>query len=154
MRLSQFRLLNSGQRATIRSRTYGKTRLHSTPSAARAGCRNPAELVLDAISISAAAAAKPLRSQVMPARPTRSVIWRQPMLLSLALQPCRMISPTSTAECNGQVTAHPLPSRNRLIFAATHMSAFGTKRTSGRAQSMSAFGGKADIGSILCDVRF
>src|SRR5215471_15275047 len=28
------------------------------------------------------------------------------------------------------------------------MSAFGTKRTSGRAQSMSAFGGKADIDQI------
>ena len=32
-----------------------------------------------------------------------------------------------------------------VTFAAMHMSAFGTKRTSGRAQSMSAFGAKADI---------
>jgi DNA-binding response OmpR family regulator len=30
-------------------------------------------------------------------------------------------------------------------FVALHMSAFGTKRTSRRAQPMSAFGGKADM---------
>ena len=41
-----------------------------------------------------------------------------------------------------------------LDAAAARMSAFGTKRTSRRAQSMSAFGGKADISGTLCnDVR-
>ena len=34
------------------------------------------------------------------------------------------------------------------------MSASGTKRTSRRAQSMSAFGGKADIASRRLDVRY
>ena len=33
------------------------------------------------------------------------------------------------------------------FYAALHESAFGTKRTSGLYQSMSAFGGKADIPS-------
>ena len=32
------------------------------------------------------------------------------------------------------------------LLLQRRMSAYGTKRTSGRAQSMSAFGGKADIG--------
>src|SRR5262249_25097280 len=39
-------------------------------------------------------------------------------------------------------------------FAAPHMSAFGTKRTSGDAQPMSAFGGKADIAISGRDVCF
>jgi hypothetical protein len=34
------------------------------------------------------------------------------------------------------------------------MSAYGTKRTSRRAQSLSAFGGKADIGLAPRSVRF
>jgi hypothetical protein len=34
------------------------------------------------------------------------------------------------------------------------MSAFGTKRTSLRAELMSAFGGKADIEQTFRDVRF
>src|SRR6516225_9357951 len=39
-----------------------------------------------------------------------------------------------------------------MDFAAVHDSAFGTKRTSRRAQSMSAFGGKADIGACLANL--
>ena len=43
-----------------------------------------------------------------------------------------------------------LPGRD--IPTSAPMSAFGTKRTFQRAQSMSAFGGKADIQLILFDV--
>src|SRR5262249_54125278 len=46
------------------------------------------------------------------------------------------------------------PQFPRPPFAAVHESAFGTKRTSRHAQPMSAFGGKADIGRMRCDVRF
>ena len=35
--------------------------------------------------------------------------------------------------------------RMTMLFAAMHMSQFGTKRTSGSCSAMSAFGGKADI---------
>jgi hypothetical protein len=44
--------------------------------------------------------------------------------------------------------------RASRISESTRMSAFGTKRTSRRAQSMSAFGGKADITRTLRNVRF
>ena len=40
------------------------------------------------------------------------------------------------------------------LFPQRGMSAFGTKRTSGRAQSMSAFGGKADMIRTGANVRF
>ena len=43
---------------------------------------------------------------------------------------------------------------NATLFAALHMSAFGTKRTFQRVQSMSAFGGKADIDGTCFDVCF
>jgi len=39
------------------------------------------------------------------------------------------------------------------FYAALHESAFGTKRTSRDRVPMSAFGGKADIQPISCDVR-
>jgi len=41
-----------------------------------------------------------------------------------------------------------------MLFAALHMSAYGTKRTSRGWVSMSAFGGKADIARTCSDVRF
>src|SRR5262249_3930860 len=43
--------------------------------------------------------------------------------------------------------------RNATLICAVHESAFGTKRTSRHAQSMSAFGGKADIGRRWMNVR-
>jgi hypothetical protein len=42
----------------------------------------------------------------------------------------------------------------RRLFVAVHESAFGTKRTCRMAQSMSAFGGKADIAETSENVRF
>ena len=36
----------------------------------------------------------------------------------------------------------------RMLFAAVHMAAIGTKRTSRPSRLMSAFGGKADIGEV------
>src|SRR6516225_100761 len=42
----------------------------------------------------------------------------------------------------------------RSLFAAAHESAFGTKRRSRHDQSMSAFGGKADVTRTCPDVRF
>ena len=41
-----------------------------------------------------------------------------------------------------------------VTFAAMHMSAFGTKRTSQSVKLMSAFGGKADIQRNGPDVCF
>jgi len=41
-----------------------------------------------------------------------------------------------------------------MHFVAMHESVSGTKRTSRHAQSMSAFGGKADIARTLRNVRF
>ena len=40
-----------------------------------------------------------------------------------------------------------------MRFAAVHMAANGTKRTSQPNRLMSAFGGKADIGLTASDVR-
>ena len=40
------------------------------------------------------------------------------------------------------------------FYAAPHESAIGTKQTSGHAQPMSAFGGKADISRTFPDVCF
>src|SRR6516165_9067465 len=42
---------------------------------------------------------------------------------------------------------------NATLFAALHMSAFGTKQTCGSRQRMSAFGGKADIDRTPRNVR-
>src|SRR5262249_25771634 len=44
--------------------------------------------------------------------------------------------------------------RIAILFAAVHESAFGTKRTFQDAQSMSAFGGKADIDFLGPNVCF
>jgi hypothetical protein len=41
----------------------------------------------------------------------------------------------------------------QLFFAAVHESAFGTKRTSRTFSCLSAFGGKADIASVVSFVR-
>jgi len=44
--------------------------------------------------------------------------------------------------------------RETIFLLHRTWSAFGTKRTSRCAQSMSAFGGKADIARTYSDVRF
>ena len=49
---------------------------------------------------------------------------------------------------------YPKLSPGEGLFAAVHESAFGTKRTSQRAQLMSAIGGKADIAQAVVNVCF
>ena len=57
----------------------------------------------------------------------------------LALQPAPTTGEPSSSACPNK--------RDQLLHRI--MSAFGTKRTSQRCRSMSAFGGKADIGWTL-----
>jgi hypothetical protein len=44
--------------------------------------------------------------------------------------------------------------RIMMLFAAEHLSAYGTERTFRPTLSMSAFGGKADMARTYCYVRF
>ena len=85
---------NSGTCASIRSPTSGRIRRRSTPSAAPPGCRSRARAARGATAISAAAAARPLRSPAMRARPTRSATSSpRPCTTSTALAAIRSDAP-------------------------------------------------------------
>jgi hypothetical protein len=57
-----------------------------------------------------------------------------------------------TGELTRETSLHlQLLARSDELFAAPHMSAFGTKQTSQHGRLMSAFGGIADIDRLFCD---